>query len=94
MASVQAHKGKAEPRRLHRMSIEKAANGVSVHKHYTGGRDQHGMMMGHQEESPAVFNKLAHAKKHVMAGLAEMHGEPDEDDTPGALTGGPAAMNP
>lgn len=92
MASVQAHKGKAVRPQLTHMRIEKAANGVTVHKGYSSGRDQHGMHMSGPDEKPAVFNKHSQAKKHVLAGLAEMHGEsPDEGEMGNGAT---AAGNP
>src|ERR1051325_5404409 len=80
MARVHAHKGKAVKPQLTHMRIEKAANGVTVHKGYSHGRDQHGGHIYAPDEKPSVFTKHAAALKHVKAGLAEMHGEPDDDE--------------
>lgn len=57
---------------IHRITIDKAANGFSVQAHHEPPAN--GMLMGPSDrEKPAVFTKHSAAKKHVAGLMQQMH---------------------
>jgi hypothetical protein len=95
VSSSGAARGKARTE-VHRITIDKMANGFAIKKHKRPipGTSREAMMMSPMEsdEEPQAFVKHAPAHKAVQAAMAEMHpslppaGMPDAGppDVPGA----------
>ncbi len=83
MANVTGHHKGSAPKRgaLHKITIEKAANGFSIQKHHAPSEGSYGMG---SQEPPAVFTKHAPAHKHLKNLMAQMHPpEPTSGDMDG-----------
>lgn len=72
----------AGKRKVSRIHIEKADNGIKVHHRMEPQTQRHpggGMSMIHDDGQENVFNKPAQAKKHVAGLMANMMDSDDAD---------------
>jgi len=83
MAKVSGH-AKAPKGRLHKITVEHAANGFSVKAHRQTP-EPFGPMP--EDEPPSVFTRHAPAVKHLKNLMQEMHPEPAAEPTTGDMTG-------